>query len=415
MDSLVLYEACVQGKLNHIPRRPHDRERGDLIRSGNVFIYQEDSSGIKRWTDGYNWSPSRILGNFLIYRELDRAFPPGEKKKAMKKKANANSRGSVSKDPRAPSHSNDGSYGGMPSPNPPAQSEIDRTLIGSLVDSYAFKEDGLIKKTISVTINEINHHMVSYYTMTDVKSGLLRMVHEDPLFQAIYPRSELLHCPAFRNPIDNDEVHYRRAAFPERDEGYWTNDASACYGYPQNPMQQQQQQHVSHPQLVHQQQLAQQRQEQQGHHPAIYDASGWTAGHLPGSIAYPQPFEVSHMGTSQMQPLHLSARHHPALPAGHHSYSQEARHTYDMNPAQMRPMQTTSQAPSLAGYRVGDGEYDRRVSMQYGQALPLVSEMGSMHSFENHGDQMGELAGPATDWNNADDYGIKGEDDRHII
>ncbi|CAO3597762.1 unnamed protein product [Absidia cylindrospora] len=27
--------------------------------------------GIKRWTDGLVWSPSRIFGNFLIYRELD--------------------------------------------------------------------------------------------------------------------------------------------------------------------------------------------------------------------------------------------------------------------------------------------------------------------------------------------------------
>lgn len=84
-DCLLLFEACLSGVLNHVARRPHDRERAGLIRSGNVFIYEEHSSGIKRWTDGVPWSPSRILGNFLVYRELERPFPPGEKKRAMKR------------------------------------------------------------------------------------------------------------------------------------------------------------------------------------------------------------------------------------------------------------------------------------------------------------------------------------------
>ncbi|KAK5631893.1 hypothetical protein RRF57_007607 [Xylaria bambusicola] len=85
MDALLLFEACLSGNLTHVSRRPHDRERPTLIRSGNVFIYEEHSSGIKRWTDGVAWSPSRILGNFLIYRELDKPFQPGEKKRAMKR------------------------------------------------------------------------------------------------------------------------------------------------------------------------------------------------------------------------------------------------------------------------------------------------------------------------------------------
>ena len=86
MDGLILFEACLSGKLHHVPRRPHDRERSSLIKSGSIFIYEENASGIKRWTDGVAWSPSRILGNFLIYRELEKPFPPGEKKRAMKRK-----------------------------------------------------------------------------------------------------------------------------------------------------------------------------------------------------------------------------------------------------------------------------------------------------------------------------------------
>jgi hypothetical protein len=85
-DALMILEGCLKGKLNHIPRRPHDRERPDIIASGNVFIYEENASGIKRWTDGVTWSPSRIMNNFLVYRELNEPFPAGEKKKAKKRK-----------------------------------------------------------------------------------------------------------------------------------------------------------------------------------------------------------------------------------------------------------------------------------------------------------------------------------------
>ena len=41
-----------------------------MITSGSVF--DEDKSGIKRWTDGLFRSPSHILANFLLYREADK-------------------------------------------------------------------------------------------------------------------------------------------------------------------------------------------------------------------------------------------------------------------------------------------------------------------------------------------------------
>jgi len=70
-DALRIVELCRVGKLGRVSRRLHDKER-QLIRSGSVFVFDELESGIKRWTDGRVWSPSRILGNFLIYRELER-------------------------------------------------------------------------------------------------------------------------------------------------------------------------------------------------------------------------------------------------------------------------------------------------------------------------------------------------------
>ena len=76
LDSLRVFQCCREGKLGRIRRRLYDRER-KLIRSGSVFVFNEVESGIKRWTDGRLWSPSRIYGNFLIYRELESKGVPG--------------------------------------------------------------------------------------------------------------------------------------------------------------------------------------------------------------------------------------------------------------------------------------------------------------------------------------------------
>ncbi|KAK6210215.1 Gti1/Pac2 family protein [Colletotrichum tabaci] len=204
LDALVLFEACLSSALHHVPRRPHDRERQDLIKSGNVFIYEEHSSGIKRWTDGVAWSPSRILGNFLIYRELDRPFPPGEKKRAMKRnkkptgvtKPEITRQGSVN-GAGANMGIGDGSQGNK---------EAERALIGSLVDSYPFKENGLVKKTISVTYQGVPHHLVSYYNVEDVTEGKLMTPSKDHQLSTIIPRGELIMSQNFRAPIDEVEM-----------------------------------------------------------------------------------------------------------------------------------------------------------------------------------------------------------------
>ncbi|KAK4085668.1 uncharacterized protein Triagg1_658 [Trichoderma aggressivum f. europaeum] len=191
-DALLLFEACLLGQINHVPRRPHDRERQELISSGNIFIYEEHASGIKRWTDGISWSPSRILGNFLIYRELDKPFPPGEKKRALKRKRG--SQGVNKATPRSNSTVLD-----------PAAIARDpeRSLVGSLVDSYLFKERGLVKKTISITYQGVPHHLVSYYSIEDVDNKALVTPSESEYFQNIKPRTELVMSQNFRNPVDD--------------------------------------------------------------------------------------------------------------------------------------------------------------------------------------------------------------------
>jgi hypothetical protein len=208
-DALLLFEACLSGTINQVARRPHDRERASLIKSGNVFIYEEHSSGIKRWTDGVAWSPSRILGNFLVYRELERPFPPGEKKRAMKRSKRSPG---VNKAPAPYGGLSNGATNGynaasataskFDSANSSLSKETERSLVGSLVDSYEFKEEGLVKKTVSVTVGGVSHHLVSYYTVADVMNNKFSTPTKDSRFQHVTPRHDLITKQNFRSPID---------------------------------------------------------------------------------------------------------------------------------------------------------------------------------------------------------------------
>ncbi|KAK6008758.1 hypothetical protein QM012_000661 [Aureobasidium pullulans] len=254
MDGLVLFEACLSGKLHHVPRRPHDRERASLIKSGSVFIYEENASGIKRWTDGVAWSPSRILGNFLIYRELEKPFPPGEKKRAMKRK-----RSSQEPEGRRESEDNEvAEYNRLP-PTPPSpanpsdaksaapgatdsEKEVERQLIGSLVDSYGFRPNGLVKKTMSISLNGVSHHLVSYYTVEDVKQRKLQRPLTDTRLNGIAIRPELYLKQNFRAPVEEQDqfaVDHSGHAYPQlgyshmvAPSGYMMRQSYVAPGYP---------------------------------------------------------------------------------------------------------------------------------------------------------------------------------------
>ncbi|KAK4455896.1 Gti1/Pac2 family-domain-containing protein [Podospora aff. communis PSN243] len=191
-DALVLVEACLQGRLPHISRRPQDKERPDLIRSGNVFIYQEEISGIKRWTDGCSWSPSRILGNYLVYRELSKPAMPGEGRKALKNPKKKAGDSGITK------------RGASNTPSPPSfnvgplveaegnDADLLRPFVGSLTDTYDFKRGGLVKRTIPICYNNAFHHIVSYYSLEDALGNKLKTPTQDHFLRDIMPREDLL-------------------------------------------------------------------------------------------------------------------------------------------------------------------------------------------------------------------------------
>jgi hypothetical protein len=210
-DALILFKACLEGILHHVPRRPNNQERSQLIESGNIFIYEERASGIKRWTDGVAWSPSRVFGDFLIYRELDKRFAPGEKRRAIKRKRGSH----PCVDDFQHGNSDSQENAEMPRPITPhdplvtseQDKELQRSLIGSLVDSYGFRADGLVKKTMSISINGISHHMVSYYKVDDVKRDALARPLQDPRLQRVSARPELYLKQNIRAPIEETETY----------------------------------------------------------------------------------------------------------------------------------------------------------------------------------------------------------------
>lgn len=184
-DALMIIQAILDKQLELVHRRPHERERTSLIKSGNVFVFIEEHSGIKRWTDGIAWSPSRILGRFLIYRELDK-HSLGEKDDKKKKKRKVSVTQLESTSPDGINHLNPNPMGQMNSLNSDlVDGDYNKHLVGSLVTSYVFKDQGLIKKTLSLTTlsKELNIsdkeekqtiHLISYYNVDDVLNGKLQ-------------------------------------------------------------------------------------------------------------------------------------------------------------------------------------------------------------------------------------------------
>ncbi len=128
-DALLILEAARRGLIPRVTRRLVDSER-KMITSGSVFVFDEDESGIKRWTDGFFWSPSRILGNFLLYRETD--------KRGSASRGCRNDDVDLNKDTQALSRPK--------ADTPVVDKARERSLRGSLTNSDKFKPDGLMKK-----------------------------------------------------------------------------------------------------------------------------------------------------------------------------------------------------------------------------------------------------------------------------
>ena len=123
-----------------VTRRLVDSER-KMITSGSVFVFDEDESGIKRWTDGFFWSPSRILGNFLLYRETE--------KRGAGHRGARNDADQVDQSGAADGAKSEGQTLSRPRGETTRlgiDRQRERSLVGSLTNSYKFKAGGMMKK-----------------------------------------------------------------------------------------------------------------------------------------------------------------------------------------------------------------------------------------------------------------------------
>ncbi|KAI8056969.1 Gti1/Pac2 family-domain-containing protein, partial [Syncephalis plumigaleata] len=139
-DALLIIEAARNGILRRAQHRLTEKERR-MIRSGSIFVWDESEAGMRRWTDGRAWSPSRVSGCFLNYRELE--------------------------------HRRRGPGIAMPY-------------------SWISQGGGLVKRTISVTVSENRKlHLISYFRKRDIVEGRLRSPRQDSTLSGLSIPPEL--------------------------------------------------------------------------------------------------------------------------------------------------------------------------------------------------------------------------------
>ncbi len=171
-----------------VKRRPTSSERSSVAQSGHVFMFEKKASGIQRWTDGRRWSPSRILGEFLIYGERSAA------QNQLYTTETDQTRQLVK------NGSDDGH----------------QRLYGPLAKFLHFDAKSLVKKTITVKSSDDSGaiwHLVSYYRPVDVLQGRLQTpkMNQNIVLQ-------LWHLPS--NPIPFGNLYNARrtgeAAYRQR-------------------------------------------------------------------------------------------------------------------------------------------------------------------------------------------------------
>lgn len=163
-DASLIVEACRLDLLPRVTCRLGDEERA-LIRAGSSFVFKEDESGIKRWTDGKIWSPSRIAGEFLLYRQLEQRQAP--QKRPLSGMISALGLKRIASNNEEPTGAND------------------EETSGDKSTGHLYKKDGLVKKTLSFAILGEIYHFVSYYRDRDLYRPELLTPSRHPFFAAI--------------------------------------------------------------------------------------------------------------------------------------------------------------------------------------------------------------------------------------
>lgn len=126
--------------LPRVKSRLTDEER-DSIRPGSIYVYEEEESGISRWTDSKTWSSSKIQGKCLIYYELEDT-PYDDRLESLRYSSSLENVLSMGKE----------------------------IVSYAPQDKRARKKNGLIKMTTSLVYERKSYHLLSYFTETFSKT-----------------------------------------------------------------------------------------------------------------------------------------------------------------------------------------------------------------------------------------------------
>ncbi|KAJ7850728.1 Gti1/Pac2 family-domain-containing protein, partial [Mycena leptocephala] len=201
MDALRLIEAARRGVILRITRRLNDAERRTMIKSGAVFVFIVEESGIKRWTDGLVWSTSSIESNFFVYREInERTKSRGSHKKLY----------STNEPSRALSV--------CPSSLPRLHYALTAVAGIQTSEKETLKPNGLIKKTITVRIEGSELHLISYCTLADQDTGKFKRPTSRPDIMNL-PMDPRLFCDSnFRIPLKVEKAPVGTSWLVENEE-----------------------------------------------------------------------------------------------------------------------------------------------------------------------------------------------------
>ncbi|WRT69290.1 uncharacterized protein IL334_006274 [Kwoniella shivajii] len=76
VDAIHILEAVRLGIVPRVTRRLTGHERA-MIRPGTVWVWEEEETNMRRWTDGRRWGASRVGGGgFLVYTESSESLSP---------------------------------------------------------------------------------------------------------------------------------------------------------------------------------------------------------------------------------------------------------------------------------------------------------------------------------------------------
>ncbi|KAG5858602.1 Gti1/Pac2-like protein [Encephalitozoon hellem] len=172
-EACLVVHAVRMGYLNAIEGRLTLDER-ESIRSGDIFCFIESPNGIRRWTDGKTWSPSKIHGQFLLYQEVPRHM----NKSAIGKRNRQKSLLGTNKRSRS------------------------REKIINWDDKLS-----LNKKTISIFLQNKTYHVIAYFRPMFFRVSLIKIPLFNQMDLALKKHPQLLSDEFLATVIGRSDFH----------------------------------------------------------------------------------------------------------------------------------------------------------------------------------------------------------------